>query len=224
MAGAGTTRIRVDMHLHTAGSYDCLSDPDEVVRTALARGVDRICVTDHNDIAVALELKRRYPDRVIVGEEIRTAEGVDIIGLFLREPIEKGTPARETCLRIRAQGGVVYVPHPFVGGKGGGGRILGEIADLVDAVEGFNARIHFQRLNDRAVAWAGAHGVAVGAGSDAHTLAEVGRAYVEVPPFDDEPSAFLAALRQGRIHGRLSPWRVHIASTFAKLRKRSATR
>lgn len=222
MAGSGAARIRVDMHLHTAGSYDCLSDPEAVLEAARARGVDRVCVTDHNEIAVALELKRRYPDRVIVGEEIRTAEGVDVIGLFLREPIEKGTPAREACERIRAQGGLVYVPHPFVGGKGGGGRILGEIADLVDAVEGFNARIHFQRLNDRAVEWAGARGAAVGAGSDAHTLAEVGRAYVEVPPFEDEPSAFLAALRRGRIHGRLSPWSVHIASTYAKLRKRSA--
>lgn len=221
MAGAGAARIRVDMHLHTAGSYDCLSDPEAVLQAALARGVDRICVTDHNEIAVALELKRRHPDRIIVGEEIRTAEGVDIIGLFLQERIEKGTPAREACTRIREQGGVVYVPHPFVGGKGGGGRILGEIADLVDAVEGFNARIHFQRLNDRAVEWAAAYGAVVGAGSDAHTLAEVGRAYVEVPPFADEPSAFLAALRQGRVHGRLSPWRVHIASTYAKLRKRN---
>ncbi|HEY8468718.1 MAG TPA: PHP domain-containing protein [Longimicrobiales bacterium] len=222
MAGSATARVRVDMHLHTAGSYDCLSDPEEVLRVALDRGLQWICVTDHNDIAISLELKRRYPAHVIVGEEVRTAEGVDIIGLFLSERIEKGTPARVACEQIRAQGGLVYVPHPFVGGKGGGGRILASIADMVDVVEGFNARIHLQRLNDRAVAWAREHGVAVGAGSDAHTLAEVGRAFVEVPPFEDRPAAFLAAVRQGRFHGRLSPWSVHLASTYAKFRKRRA--
>jgi len=212
--------LRIDMHLHTSRSFDSLSDPDAVVRVAVARGLDRICVTDHNEISAALELKERYPDRVIVGEEVKTAEGVDIIGLYLRERIPKGTPARETCERIRAQGGLVYVPHPFAGGKGGGGAILPQIEDLVDAVEGFNARIHFRRLNEAAVAWAGERGLALGAGSDAHTLREVGRAYVEVPHFEDEPRAFLAALRASRIHGRLSSWLVHLGSTYAKVRKR----
>ncbi len=208
------------MHLHTSRSFDSLSEPEAVVRVALARGIDRVCVTDHNEISAALELRERYPGRVIVGEEVKTAEGVDVIGLFLRERIPKGTPARETCERIRAQGGLVYVPHPFAGGKGGGGRILPEIADLVDVVEGFNARIHFRRLNEAAVAWAGERGLALGAGSDAHTLREVGRAYVEVPVFDDDPGSFLAALRQGRIQGRLSSWAVHLGSTYAKVRKR----
>jgi predicted metal-dependent phosphoesterase TrpH len=208
------------MHLHTSRSFDSLNDPDAVVRTALARGIDRVCITDHNEIAAALELKDRYPGRVIVGEEVETAEGVDLIGLFLHELIPKGTPAREACSAIRAQGGLVYVPHPFARGKGGGGRILSEIADLVDAVEGFNARIHSPRLNEAAVSWAEARGIAVGAGSDAHTLREVGRAYVELQSFDDEPRAFLAALRQGRIEGRLSSWAVHLGSTYAKIRKR----
>lgn len=212
--------IRVDMHLHTSHSFDSLSDPDAVVRVALARGIDRICVTDHNEISAALELRDRYPGRIIVGEEVKTAEGVDVIGLFLHERIPKGTPARECCERIKEQGGLVYVPHPFAGGKGGGGRILPEIEDLIDVMEGFNARIHFRRLNEAAVAWAGERNIALGAGSDAHTLREVGRAYVELPPFDDEPGAFLAALRRGRIEGRLSSWAVHLGSSFAKIRKR----
>lgn len=224
MAGASAEGrlVRIDMHVHTRGSYDCLSDPVAVVERAAARGVDWVCITDHNEIDVALRMKERYPDRVIVGEEVRTAEGVDVIGLFLSDRIPKGTPARETCERIRAQGGVVYVPHPFAGGKGGGGRILDEIDDLVDAVEGFNARIHSRRLNERAVAWAAARGIPVGAGSDAHTLAEVGRGWVEMPAFEDDPASFLAALREARIHGRLSGWGVHLASTYAKLHKKWA--
>lgn len=224
VAGLSGESLRIDMHLHTSRSFDSLSDPEAVLRNALARGIDRICVTDHNEISAALELQERYPDRVIVGEEVKTGEGVDVIGLFLRERIPKGTPARETCERIRAQGGLVYVPHPFAGGKGGGGRILPEIADLVDVVEGFNARIHFRRLNEAAVAWAEERGLALGAGSDAHTLREVGRAYVEVPAHEAGPAALLAALRQGRIVGRLSSWAVHLGSTYAKLDKRWRSR
>jgi predicted metal-dependent phosphoesterase TrpH len=215
------SRIRIDMHLHTRGSFDCLSDPAAVLERARQRGLDRICVTDHNEIAQAVELKAAFPDIVIVGEEVRTAEGVDIIGLYLQERIPKGTPARATCERIREQGGVVYVPHPFAGGKGGGGRILGEIADLVDAVEGFNARIHSAALNERAAAWARERELPLGAGSDAHTLREVGRAWVELPAFEDTAQGLLAALPHGRVHGVLSSYAVHLASTWAKLRKRT---
>jgi predicted metal-dependent phosphoesterase TrpH len=215
----GAHRVKVDLHLHTSGSFDCLSDPRAVVERASSAGLDRICITDHNEIDVALALNRACPDRVIVGEEVKTAERVDIIGLYLRERIPAGTPARETCERIREQGGIVYVPHPFAGGKGGGG-ILDDIGDVVDAIEGFNARIHDQTLNDRAVAWARERDLPTGAGSDAHTLREIGRAWVELPAFENEPTALLAALRHGTLHGTLSSHAVHLASTWAKLRRR----
>jgi predicted metal-dependent phosphoesterase TrpH len=211
--------IRIDMHIHTRASFDCLCDPERVLERALAAGLNRICITDHNVLAEALALRARYPDRVIAGEEVKTAEGVDIIGLYLEEAIPRGTPAVATCERIRAQGGLVYVPHPFAGGKGRGGSVLPRIAELVDVVEGHNARLHDPALNERARAWAAARGLPLGAGSDAHTLREVGRAYVEVPPFEDTPAGLLAALREGRLVGTSSSRWVHLASTAAKLRK-----
>lgn len=210
-------RLRVDMHIHSRGSFDCLSDPEAIIEQAGRIGLHRICITDHDEIEVALELAERYPDRVIPGEEVKTAEGVDIIGIYLQEWIPKGTPARETCERIREQGGLVYVPHPFAGGKGGGGSILAEIEDLVDVVEGFNARIHRAALNDRARDWALERELPLGAGSDAHTLGEIGHGYVEVPAFNNEPSSFLTALGQATLHGRESSVFVHLASTLAKL-------
>lgn len=212
--------MRVDMHMHTRVSFDCLSDPEAVLSAARSRGIDRICVTDHNEIEAALWLNARHPDAVIVGEEVKTAEGVDVIGLFVRELIPQGTPALETCERIHDQHGVVYVPHPFVGGKGGGGAILPLIEEHVDAIEAFNARVHLKRFNQRAVEWARPRGVPLGAGSDAHTLAEVGRAFVDVPPFEMQSKAFLDALRVGTVHGSFSSWAVHGASTWAKIHKR----
>jgi len=225
-AGAATVRfgrpggrVRVDMHMHTRRSADSLNPPEAVVRAALARGVDVVCITDHNEIDAAQELKARYPDHVIVGEEVKTAERVDIIGLWLSERIPRHTPARETCERIHAQGGLVYVPHPYAPGKGGGGRILEVVEDLVDAVEGYNGRIHEPALNELAVSWARGRELPLGAGSDAHALFEVGRSYVDVPAFDDAPAAFLAALRDGHLHGFQSSHAAHLASTWAKVRK-----
>jgi hypothetical protein len=207
------------MHMHTRRSGDCLSDGEAVVRAALGRGVHRVCITDHDEISAALELKARFPQNVIVGEEVKTAEKVDIIGLYVQERIPGGTPARETCERIRAQGGLVYVPHPYAPGKGGNGAILDVVEELVDAVEGFNGRIHKPELNQRAVDWARARGRPLGAGSDAHALFEVGRTYVEVPPFEDTPAGFLEALRHGTLHGFYSSRAVHLISTWAKVRK-----
>jgi hypothetical protein len=211
--------MRVDMHLHTSRSFDCLNDPLALMNAARARGIDVVCITDHNEIATALALQERFPERVIVGEEVKTAEGVDVIGLFIRQLIPRHTPARRTCELIREQGGIVYVPHPFAAGKGGGGRILEQIADQIEIVEAFNARLHNAALNQRALEWARARALPVGAGSDAHTLAEVGRAFVELPDCDLNAGAFRAAIRSATIHGRVSSRFVHVASSYAKVHK-----
>jgi predicted metal-dependent phosphoesterase TrpH len=211
--------IRLDLHLHSSASWDCLSPPRSLLDAALQRGLHRIAITDHNCLDVALAMHQEFPDQVIPGEEVRTGEGVDLIGLFLRREIPKGTPATEACRLIREDGGIVYLPHPFAPGKGGSGRLAEGLAPLVDVVEVFNARLHPGRLNKPAEALARAHGKLLGAGSDAHTLREMGGAWVEVPVHENEPEALLAALRRGKVHGRTAPRWVHIASTWAKLRK-----
>ena len=217
--GSGS-RLRIDLHMHTLASRDCLSDPEAVLERALAVGLDRIAVTDHDRLGAALEMHRRHPERIIPGEEVKTAEGVDVIGLYLSEEIPKGTPAEETCRRIREQGGIVYLPHPYAPGKGGSGELAEVLAPLLHVVEVFNARIHDQALNRKAGELARSHGLPGGAGSDAHTLGEVGRAFAVVPDHPNEPGALLEALRSARIEGSESPRRVHLWSTWAKIRKR----
>jgi predicted metal-dependent phosphoesterase TrpH len=208
--------LRLDLHIHTRASHDCLSDYDDVISTARARDLDRIAITDHNEIEGALRARERAPELVIVGEEVKTAEGFDLTGLFISEKIPKGTPALETAQAIRAQGGLVYVPHPFAGGKGLGQEVLATIEPYVDVVEIFNARIHKPALNERATRWAEARSLPGGAGSDAHTLREIGRGVIEVPAFEGQVG-FLEALRVGRVVGRYSSYLVHLASSWAKL-------
>lgn len=212
--------LRLDMHIHSNVSFDCLSRPEGILRAARERGMDRLVITDHNQIAGALRLREMDPERILVGEEVKTRERVDIIGIFLEEVIPKGTPARETCERILAQGGVVYLPHPFDTRRAGGGRLVEELEELIDVVEVHNARSS-ARLNRRAEVWAGEHAKLMGAGSDAHTPREIGRGFVELPPFEPDREALLAALRKARVTGRtLSSRACHLFSTYANLRKR----
>ena len=213
-------RLRIDMHMHTRASFDCLSDPRRVIAAAAAKGVQRIAITDHNRLTPALELADAFPDSVIPGEEIKTEEGIDVIGLYMQEEIPEGTPAQEVCRRVKDQGGLVYLPHPYARGKGGGGRYAEELAPLVDIIEVFNARLHPGRLNDSGEELAARWSKPRGAGSDAHMLGEVAGAWVEVDQHLNEPAALLAALEHGQIRGVTTPWVVHLASTWAKVRKR----
>lgn len=217
---AGRASLRIDLHLHTDGSRDCLSDPEEVLERALELGYGRIAITDHDRVHVARRMAEAHPDLVIPGEEIKTAEGVDIIGLYLRDEIPKGTPSEETIGQIREQGGIPYLPHPYARGKGGGGAYADRLAPLCDVVEVFNARLHAQSLNEQAVDLAIRHGTLRGAGSDAHTVAEVGNAFVDLPDHPNRPDALRAALAQGRTGGHEASRLVHLASTWAKVRKR----
>lgn len=212
--------MRIDMHLHTVGSWDSLSDPERVLETALARGFQRIAITDHNRVHVGLRMAERYPDQIIPGEEVKTAEGIDVIGLYLTDEIPQGTPAKDTIHQIRVQGGIPYLPHPYAGGKGGGGKYAEELGPLCDVIEAFNARLHNSSMNERALDLATRHGRLIGAGSDAHTIGELGNAWVDLPVHANEPAALLAALADARPSGREASQLVHLGSTWAKVRKK----
>ena len=209
----------LDLHMHTDASHDSVSSPAEVVARAREIGLDRIAITDHNEIKGALEASKIDPELVIVGEEVRTAEGLDLIGLFIQHHIPKGGSFREVADEIHAQGGVVYLPHPFDAHRGASVSFLEGVADCIDLVEGFNARIHDPARNRKAIEWARERGLPLGAGSDAHMVMEIGRGRVRMPPFDDAPS-FLRSAEVSAIEGEASSHLVHVGSTWAKIRRR----
>ncbi|HUS43921.1 MAG TPA: PHP-associated domain-containing protein [Ilumatobacteraceae bacterium] len=197
-----TGRVRVDLHTHTMWSGDSTTTPEEFAAAVDASGLDVVCVTDHNSIDGAAELRDRLACRVIVGEELRTAAG-EIIGLFLTERVPMGISHIEAAKAIRDQGGVVYIPHPFDPMR----RNLSEAAlyelaetDLIDAVEVLNAKTSLTSLNRRAAEFAAEFGIVAGAGSDGHVPDALGAAFVEMPDFDT-PMEFLASLARGQVVG-----------------------
>lgn len=210
------------MHCHTRLSKDSLNDPRKLVQVAAERGLGALCVTDHNMLANSLALSRMadLPIKVIPSEEVKSSEG-EIIGYFLSELVPRGLSPEETVKRIKGQGALVGIPHPFDTMRTGS-RIQTPALDrlvqagLVDILEVFNARAVKAADNERALEYAREHDLAMSAGSDAHTLVEVGRAYAEVMPFST-PAEFLAGLRVGNVHGNLSSRFIHLGSTWARL-------
>jgi predicted metal-dependent phosphoesterase TrpH len=212
--------LKADLHTHTYFSPDALTSPEKYVQTCQKQGIDCVVVCEHNNIRGALAVREIAPFKVIVGEEARSREG-EIMGLFLREEIPPGLTPEETVQQIKAQGGLVLVPHPFdrLRSEHIAEEALDRLLPDLDIIEGFNARTTFRRDNERAARFAEEHGLAISAGSDAHSPGELGRAYVEMPDFDG-PQEFLQSLRQGRIVGRLSTPAVHLLSRWAWLRRR----
>ena len=193
----GLGRAFVDLHCHTAASFDSLARPAAVVRAAAARGLTHLAITDHGTLDGALEARERAPEgiTVLVGQEIRTLEG-DLIGVFLSRPIPNGLPAAEAIAAIREQGGLVGIPHPFDRFRGSVGRrdSLIELSRSVDWIEAWNARLILGDGNVRAAELAAAAGLPGVAVSDAHTTVEVGVASTIVRGDPSTPERLLAAL------------------------------
>jgi predicted metal-dependent phosphoesterase TrpH len=210
---------RVELHAHTRYSPDSLLELEEFLEICRRRGLDRVAVTDHNTIEGALRLKEKAPERIIIGEEIRTREG-EVLAYFIEREIPRGLPLLETIERIREQGGVVALPHPCDRARGSamGWRTAEAILPLVDAVEVFNARCLFPGDNARAAALAARFGKPGFSGSDAHIAWELGRAWTALPPFEDA-EGFRRALLHARPTPRLSPPWVHLLSAWAKWRR-----
>ena len=163
---AGNGWVRVDCHLHTAVSGDAVTSIDELAERVEQEHLDVVCITDHNVTAAAIAAAERgIGARVIVGEEIRTRDG-DVIGLFLTERIPYVLPLAEATALIRAQGGLIYVPHPFDPGRSSLGQVAEQLcADgLADVIEVFNAKISDQSLNQQAAQLAARFGLPGGAG------------------------------------------------------------
>ena len=197
-----TDLITAEFHCHTVYSHDSSNRVPQLLAEARRRGLGRLAITDHNTLEGALKAKALDPDLVIVGEEILTSKG-ELLAYYLSEAIPKGLSPMQAIERLKAQGAFIAIPHVFDLRRHGWRRQdLLEILPHVDALEVFNARCLSQSVNRRVREFAEARELPMLAGSDAHSLVELGLAAVNLPAFDSAES-LRVALKTVHISGRL---------------------
>jgi predicted metal-dependent phosphoesterase TrpH len=198
---------------------DCDTRLEAIIKRCQELEIDCVAIADHGTAEGGLEMQKIAPFKVIVAEEVLTTQG-EIMGMFLKETIPSGFSPVETVRRIREQGGLVNIPHPFETMRGSALKqpYLDEIADEIDLIEVLNSRSPFHANSDKARDFAARHGIPGGAGSDAHSIHEIGNAYIEMPDFNT-PQEFLAAVAKGKIYGKRSGIFVHLYSTWARTKR-----
>ncbi|MGD0534044.1 MAG: PHP domain-containing protein [Methanoregula sp.] len=183
-----------DFHIHSKYSYDSLLSPGTIIKRAIAKGLDAVAITDHNTIKGSSVAKSIMPDSLLIvtGAEIATNYG-DLIGLFLNEELQSRI-FEEVIDEIRDQGGVVVLPHPCRRKKFPPQSLLSKI----DILEGINARTS-ESDNTRAQKFAETLRKPIIAGSDAHTIFEIGNAWTSIP---NEPNLDEEELRRKILNGK----------------------
>ncbi len=211
--------LRTEFHCHTVYSKDCLTPPRLLVEACRRKGIDRVIVTDHDNILGGVAAHALDPERVIVGEEIMTTRG-EILAAFLTEQVPPRLTPQETIRRLRDQGAFISVSHPFDAWRRGAWDEpdLLEIAPLVDAIEVFNSRCVSPAYNEQAMAFARQHDLAGTVGSDAHAPFELGRSVLLLQPFADA-DGLRRVIRSAKPETLLSPPWFHLVSRYAKVRK-----
>ena len=212
--------LKADLHIHTEYSMDCNTPLESIINRCLELGINCIAICDHGTAEGALKMQTIAPFPVIVAEEILTPQG-EIMGMFLTETIPSGLSVEQTLSRIRVQGGLVCIPHPFDTFRHSalGAKTVEEIVEQIDIIEVFNSRAIRLRDSTRAQIFAQKHGIPGSAGSDAHTVGEIGNAYVEMPEFNGRDD-FLQALAKGKVFGHRTNPLVHFNSFAQSLKSR----
>lgn len=175
---------KIDLHTHSTASPDGGVSPSQYEKAITSGLVDYIAITDHNQIDMAIALHQQLGDKIIVGEEIMTSVG-EVIGLFLTSVIEPNQSIEETIRQVKAQNGIVYIPHPFETlRRGVHPAVLEEVMHEIDIIEVCNGRAFLQNRSTQAVVWARLNQVVGAASSDAHGYLGLGKTFVSInkPP------------------------------------------
>jgi len=188
--------MKLDLHIHSTFSRDGTATPEQIAARCKELGLDGFAITDHNAIQgslEAVELAKQAGLLVIRGVEISTDSG-HVLAYGVSELVPKGLSIPETVRRIQSAGGLAVAPHPVRFPSGIGLEAAGtKEFDAIEVLNGGNSR----RANRRAENLAARLGRPVTAGSDAHQMDEIGKAYIEVDGQMTEAQV-LDAIRNGR--------------------------
>lgn len=199
--------MRFEVHVHTKYSKDSILCFWPLYIICRIKHIDGIAITEHNNIEGAVEFKKfcqKHGDKinVIIGDEIFTTQG-EIIGLFLKEPVSPGMSVGATIRAIKEQGGIVYVPHPYDPNRN---KTVLDIEAIVEYRGDIDCmEVHNGRNVDKACSViqndiAEKCDIKKVVGSDAHTLLEVGRNYMELNEIPQNADEFHKQIRIASFH------------------------
>lgn len=210
-------KLKIGLHIHSWLSGDTSWTREQFIDLYQKAGFDALVVCDHDEITAAQELEKTRDFKIVIGEEICTKEG-EIIGLFLKSKIPAGLSMSETILKIRAQKGLVCLPHPFDRLRYNAINLeaLEKNLDQIDLIEVFNARSIFKRDDQKALELAKKYKIVQIVGSDAHTKSEINCVYMEIDDFKS-PVQFLKSIKNGRTIASKSLIWVHLITKLKKI-------
>ena len=217
--------LAVELHTHSSLSHDGRDPVELLLEQASAVGLDALAVTDHDEIDASLKAAEKAPDYGLVGipgMEVSSKAG-HVLALGVTQRIPAGLRFDKTLDRIRAQGGLAVVPHPFQEARHGVlANISKDTLTAADAIEVYNSRLLTGRANRQAERFALKHGMPMTAGSDAHVSEMVGQAITHVDATEREQEAILTAIREGRteVAGKRTPWRISIPQAMGGVKRR----
>lgn len=199
---------RLDLHLHTELSPDSRITLAQAVQKAKKTHIHALAVCDHNRCAPQEVFENPLRDGVLLIPAVEYSTEVGhLLGLFLQTPChvsgEESGRVRfdDAAAAIHGAGGKCVLAHPYELTHHTAEEITAQIVSheaVLDGIEIFNCRATKKRKNANELARAAAERFAspalMTAGSDSHTLREIGGAYVEVETDELTADALCTAL------------------------------
>lgn len=213
------TSVAIDLHTHSIISQDGSLTEQDYADIITHKKLHVLAITDHNTISFAEILKKKYPDAIIIGEEISSGEG-DIIGLYLTKRIPPHLGIKETAKQIHHQGGLVLVPHPFERYRSSISlETLKKHLSSVDIIESFNARSKLKRAVHNASLFATENNIPHVANSDAHCKRGIPSAYTILKQYPTQQT-LIKLLQSGRTVNTYAPLLTYLCPAMNRLRHR----
>ncbi|MFW6002810.1 MAG: PHP domain-containing protein [Halanaeroarchaeum sp.] len=221
--------LTVELHSHSALSYDGRDPVEMLLEQAAAVGLDALVVTDHDEFAAsqeAADLAPEYGLLGITGMEVTSAAG-HVLAIGIDDQVPSELPFEETVDAIHDRGGIAIVPHPFQKSRSGvAPNVSTEALRSADAIEVYNSRLLTGRSNRRAERFARKYGLPMTAGSDAHIAEMVGQAVTLVDAPETTVESVLEAIRTGQttVEGKRTPWRISFRQAAGGVKRRIKNR
>ena len=186
----------VDMHLHESTySIDSFITLEQIVTVAKSRGLDGICITDHDSMglrerAAAYSRETGFP--IFVGVESYTLQG-DITAWGIDSCPQVRIPAQDVIDQSNAAGGCCVACHPFRNNNRGLEENLKVVRGL-HGIEVLNGSTSIE-ANRRAMRYCRELGCKPVGASDAHVEDKIGVYATWLPEYVDNLSDFVRQLR-----------------------------